>query len=220
MNPADALAEFAALIVQRDTATEFKERDRIAADYSAEVRRLWDMGHPRTKRAFDLYRAETWLGERLESVQEPFRVLAKAAAEAAETKRDAITERLIALAPHVELTPTPGAVGVYADSDRARFGTQGNPDGYAKGFAEVMAEEVRRAGVAPTVETTEYGYRVTVPLDHVRVEALKHRRGLGTRDILKMCWKNGINPRVLMPFPHGLEEKMGLDYFGNDVAPG
>jgi hypothetical protein len=31
--------------------------------------------------------------------------------------------------------------------------------------------------------------------------------------------KKGVNPRVYMPFlPHGIEQQLGLDYFGNDLV--
>ena len=39
------------------------------------------------------------------------------------------------------------------------------------------------------------------------------------KDQIKSCWKRGVNPRVYNPFlPAGLEEKLGLDYFGGEKA--
>ncbi len=59
---------------------------------------------------------------------------------------------------------------------------------------------------ADTTETgwTQLSYLPSVPL----------------RDWLAMCWKRGVNPRVYNPFlPWNLEEKLGVDHFGNLVDP-
>lgn len=34
-------------------------------------------------------------------------------------------------------------------------------------------------------------------------------------EVVRLCWKREVNPRVMYPFlPHGFEERHGLDYFG------
>ena len=49
-------------------------------------------------------------------------------------------------------------------------------------------------------------------------DLLKRRPGQSLREWLKSCWGKGVNPRVYNPFlPYGIEEKLGLDYFGNDT---
>jgi len=41
---------------------------------------------------------------------------------------------------------------------------------------------------------------------------------LPAREWVRMCWKNGANPRVYNPFiPADFEEKHDLDLFGNDL---
>lgn len=213
------LEEFTGLLAQRDASTEFAEREVIRAEYTAALKVAWDAGHTTTRRAFDATRAEKWLGEKLEEFQKPFRDRLTAAADKAKERRDQIQTWLVELAPRIDLTAAPDARSVYAVVDTGRFSTQTNPHHYAEGFAKVLAAEVATAGVTATIETGPHEYRVTVPLDSVRVEALKCRAGLGTKDFLKLCWKHGINPRVILPFPAGLEDKYGIDYFGNDVEP-
>lgn len=62
-------------------------------------------------------------------------------------------------------------------------------------------------------------WRVMVPTTEIGVAILKRKPGESLRDFVKACWKKGVNPRVYCPFlPVGYEEKMGLDFFGNEKA--
>lgn len=68
-----------------------------------------------------------------------------------------------------------------------------------------------------TMETADY--EVWVKTTELGAEVLRRKPGPGLRDWLKACWKRGVNPRVYDPFlPHGLEERLGLDYFGGETA--
>lgn len=56
--------------------------------------------------------------------------------------------------------------------------------------------------------------------DALDIEIGKRKPRLSLRDWMKACWRKGLNPRVLNPFlPHGLEERMGVGYQGQDVEP-
>jgi len=105
---------------------------------------------------------------------------------------------------------------------------------YAKQHAEQEAEQARRYSVPvevrdqydkfdPPVKTqyeTHYGvhnYEVWVRLDSVGIAVLRCKPTCSLRDEIKRLLKAGVCPRVYYPFlPVGIEEKMGLDYFGND----
>lgn len=51
------------------------------------------------------------------------------------------------------------------------------------------------------------------------IQLLNRKPTMSLREWLKACWKRGVNPRVLNPYlSHGLEEKLGIDYFGNDLV--
>ena len=70
------------------------------------------------------------------------------------------------------------------------------------------------------VLTPDYIIVEAAVADAFEVEVLKRLPGLTLREWLKRCMQFGANPRVYNPFlPHGLEAKLGLDYFGNDVKP-
>lgn len=126
-------------------------------------------------------------------------------------------------AKHLEVRPGEkrlqcGAVYIH------EFSTQGLGD---KMYAEKVAHirfrmPAERLGLQVEVEFDESNRRFDVYLfleDIYDAEIFKMRKeGLGLRDWIKACWGSGVNPRVMNPFlPHGLEEKLGVDYFGRDV---
>jgi hypothetical protein len=67
------------------------------------------------------------------------------------------------------------------------------------------------------IKTGIVSFHVTALVsDPIDVVIIKNKKEL-LRDWLKNCWKRGVNPRVYNPWlPVGLEDKMGLDYFGNE----
>jgi len=71
---------------------------------------------------------------------------------------------------------------------------------------------------SPKTNVTYYEMWVKAsPLD---IEILKRKPGLTMKEWIAACWRAGTNPRVYNPFlPHGLEEKLGVDYFGNIQEP-
>jgi hypothetical protein len=106
---------------------------------------------------------------------------------------------------------------------------------YAKGAAERLADafraqnipvEVREAKRAtnpggrgwrgeqlPSTESCEF--QVWAQCDHDKAQwALNQKTDFV--EVVRLCWKRGVNPRVYYPFlPVGFEEKNGLDFFGN-----
>jgi len=110
--------------------------------------------------------------------------------------------------------------------------TQGfGADHYGENEAKLYASERDRLGVqvrvrkvTEGVQSTDRwgcpsGYRYWVVEAYVAAEVdaeiLRHK-SLPLREWLAACWARQTNPRVLCPgLPHGLEEKLGVDYFGN-----
>lgn len=218
------LERFTALLEERKAAPEFTARAAIVDEYNAELRRLWDARTPKPKKAFAVNDAETWLGDRVKEIAAPYVERAKAAAEAAGKRRKLIAEELAELAPQIDLTPSEDVWSVYATSSPYTYGSQTSPGTYAAASAEIHRREAAQY-LPPELVRVERvkgddDIRVIVPLDAVRVEALKLLPGLGMRDFLKAAWSIGANPRVLIPgLPHGLEEKFGVDYQGRDLPP-
>lgn len=118
------------------------------------------------------------------------------------------------------------------------YGSQGyGARRYAEGAAEMRADGFRVAGYE--VRTTFVHPGTPMPANggpfpavdcrgHYLVEAdvkedldveIVHRRSPPTlREVVRMCWKRGVNPRVYNPFlPWDYEKQEGLDQFGNDL---
>ena len=95
---------------------------------------------------------------------------------------------------------------------------------YAEGHAKQAKMHVEFNGVQAEVVFEEGASRggssfkcMAYVESDVDIEILRIRKTLPLKDWMKACWKMGTNPRVYQPMlPVGLEEKMGIDYFGND----
>ena len=96
---------------------------------------------------------------------------------------------------------------------------------YARNAAEGRADHFRHYGVEVDVvyvpggpEVIE-GYMVVAKLDsQVDVAIINARPGATFREQIKIALKRGVNIRVLNPYlPYGIEAKLGLDAFGNDL---
>jgi len=146
----------------------------------------------------------------------------------AETKFEEELNRL-ALEESVPATPIMGQVTSYSAST---YNSQGwGANRYAEMGAESAADTARFHGLQAEVMIigTWKGhdgmamntYGVFVNTTEIGWEMVKLKPGPTLREWLKMCWKRGVNPRVYNPYlPAGLEDKLGIDYFGNDKVTG
>jgi hypothetical protein len=138
------------------------------------------------------------------------------------------------LAETAEVRPGPEwrTVKTFRSSD---YSTQPACVAYAAGNARVREIELLSAGV-PIRREEEHGvykgsehwptfserrwYKCAVQAqvaEDLDVEILR-RRTVPLREWVRLCWANGINPRVMSPFlPFGYEEKVGIDYQGRDL---
>lgn len=95
---------------------------------------------------------------------------------------------------------------------------------YAEGHAKQAKIHVESQGVRAEVVvegTSSRGGGVFKCMAYVKedvdLEIIRLRDTVTLREWIKACWKMGTNPRVYQPFlPVGLEEKLGIDYFGGD----
>lgn len=102
---------------------------------------------------------------------------------------------------------------------------------YARAKAEALADAARAVGIPAEVHLLEshyvpgYGcgtmegvYIVLADCDPIGWQIAQHRTPPPLREVVRLAWKRGVNPRVGMPFlPHGYEESVGLDFFGGEV---
>jgi len=111
----------------------------------------------------------------------------------------------------------------------ADYNSQGfGASGYAKGDAQNSLDHATFNNYKAEMrvnrhESDRWGvnhadFEVWVFTTEIGLEILRRKPTISLRDWLKTCWKRGVNPRVINPFlPSGLEEKLGIDFFGNDV---
>lgn len=105
---------------------------------------------------------------------------------------------------------------------------------YAKNDAESVADKFRVLGIPVDVEECEWSYNernwggrfntnyhktYTVVVGCSRDLAyMIIKRSVDLKELIRSYLKRGVNPRVYLPFlPDGIEEKLGLDAFGNDM---
>jgi len=136
---------------------------------------------------------------------------------------DKIAEALeVWITPELNLVHTVHA-STYASQG---FGCEKYTRQRAESYADTARFNNLTAEVRPVGErcSGSYGmsfqdYGVFVNTDSVGWELVQRKPSQTIKEWLKSCWKRGVNPRVYNPFlPYGLEEKMGLDYFGGEAV--
>lgn len=150
------------------------------------------------------------------------------------SERNWLDHRLNQLAQEAAARPGPGWL-TYQTVYGSSYATQGfGATSYARGRAKLHELEARLLGVEARVterprETVEalgrrrallpdflVEVKVAEPVD---VEILRRQPAADLRDMLKACWGMGLNPRVYLPgLPHGIEQRMGLDYQGREIG--
>lgn len=102
---------------------------------------------------------------------------------------------------------------------KSTWSTQGFGDvTYARNAAQQEVDRIEANGYTGTIRECPNGqFEILVnvgTLDDWTI--LKNKPGLPIREQIRLCWKRGVNPRVYNPWlPHGLEEKLGIDFQGN-----
>ena len=133
-----------------------------------------------------------------------------------------------------QIEPVPGdewnTVHTYDGSDHH---TQGmGADEYARGRAVLRSLKYAAFGIQtritrernPAPKNPPWYYSRTskfileAKCSKLDISIEEYRIDMNLRDWLKACLQQGLNPRVYHPLlPHGLEAKLGLDHFGNDL---
>ena len=102
---------------------------------------------------------------------------------------------------------------------------------YTRQSAENAAKVARNQGFKAEVRPVgqyfrdQYGityqdYGVFCDCSAMGWDLLRRKPAMSLREWIKDCWRRGTNPRVYDPFlPYGIEARLGLDEFGNDLTP-
>jgi len=100
------------------------------------------------------------------------------------------------------------------------YGSQGHAAGtYASAYARLRVEVCTFNGVPARMEPVpdQNAYAVLVHGDLLIAKLLRYAPEPSLRDLVRWCWKHGVNPRVYWFWlPAGYEDRVGLDYFGGD----
>ena len=221
-----SIEEFQAAYKQ---SLEMRERralkhDEIQAAYEKEMRTLWKLLFPRRKyAATELLRTDE--GRAIREIWEQLARETVVAEEAEKKKLETLLDELAGALP----VPTVPDMRLYRTIYSHTYSTQTRPAKYAQEAANIMVADVEARGCQACVRprelrrvgayaTPHQDFEVWVNVDEVGAEILRRKPGLDLREWVRMCWWRGVNPRVYSPFlPIGLEERWGLDYFGNDL---
>jgi hypothetical protein len=189
------------------------------------------------ERAIKLIHREKYpnASEFIAEIRAPFQTEADRVMNEHSARTKQIEAGLSELAPYAEVRP--GELRKFAWIYGNSYSTQGfGAQRYAQNAAELQADRCRHYGIEVEVRAVgerpkcsggpywsgacwspDYEVHAAVESD-VDVEILRRRPGPTLRESVRLCWKRGVNPRVFNPFlPHGYEERVGLDFFGNEV---
>lgn len=214
--------------------------------YELELERAWRGMFGARKFPHDATKCSTAMGQAYDTITQEWRGKVRAVTDRLEEVRDEANATMDSLAPYVTIRhvrdldqATNGQE--YYRSSIWTYSTQTAPSTYAEGDAKIrLAEALKkepglngwirrdctvvdedRHGAAPAIKAGKLnGFLVMLAVESkLDVEVLRHRpEGLSMKEWLMLSWRHNCNPRVFNPFvPYGLEEKLGLDYFGNEV---
>jgi len=217
---AEVLAALAAF-EQSSWAEIVAYRDR----YNEDLKVFWKPRFPRKK--FDLSKVAGHPD--FAAFHEPYKVEAEAMIDARNAEIGRFKTELRALAAVTDIPASPEMIRGYFVHG-SKHHTQGyGAMKYARGDALDFAAKAEHYGVKAEVRPvgepehscgcTYQDFETVVATNELGVEVLRYREEVPLKEWLAGCWKRGTNPRVYNPFlPHGLEEKLGVNFFGQIVA--
>lgn len=136
---------------------------------------------------------------------------------------DALRQRVTLLANETPVPYIPGASMILSVHFSRDHYTQTDPHKYASTWAELHRYAAEKAGAIAWIVSEPDGssghmkYTVKVATNALGLSVLRHRSGLPLRELVRLCWKCGAQPRVFFWWlPFGFEEQNGLDYFGGE----
>jgi hypothetical protein len=188
-------------------------------------------------RKFDKYKAQKLMPDFADLVK-PFKERASAVFKEYWDKKKVLEEALDKAAEPCEITPDMKIADKtqwikYHSVDEGAYRSQGfGAIKYAMQAAEGYVDELRANGVDGEVRERVHKwdshltgeplsmtyFEVYAGCTELACDIIRHKPSITLREWVRLCWKRQVNPRVYNPFlPHGYEEKVGLDYFGNDL---
>jgi hypothetical protein len=194
--------------------------------------RKWDEVYPGEKRVLLIGKIIGAIGGQavFDAHRAPIAAMAEASGAIVAALKKSYDDGLNALAEIASVVPGNDFI-LYDRCHASSYMSQGyGKERYAKGSVhlslsalaengfETKLEEKRETRESGFVSVEFFGYvKVANSID---VEILKRKPLQTLRNWLKAAHKFGVEPRVYNPFlPYDIEEKLGLDHFGNDKEP-
>jgi len=202
-----------------------EELDGIRSGHDEAARARYREIHPRRK--FDHSKAakEDFYAPMLEEWKAKF----SAKLDEREAFEKESKERLAVLAADTPFPPSAEMTMVASESGGS-YHTQGyGANKYARASLEALADKAAFHGLETEIRVLETGprdrygiahetYGLFAPTTEEGAALLAFKQEVPLRDLVRMSWKRGVNPRVYMPFlPHGYEASQEIDFFGNDL---
>lgn len=228
---------FSALLAEKDGLGAVYQEQVIPlqAELDAAIKAAYLATNP-PRKTRDLAKMRAALGnDRVSEITAPFRERADVLYKTGVSEREReIEDKLVALAPSLEIPRTPELELRYTIYS-STYSSQGSGmHKYGRQTAQQAAEAAIRHGLVAEVrginertvrgyyggDETYRDYGVFANTTEVGWQIVRRLPDQTMREYLADCWKKGINPRVLNPFlPHGLEERLGVSFFGELVEP-
>jgi hypothetical protein len=192
---------------------------------------------PRRRFGDDAQKALQAMGDDGGAIVGPFhaRLLTEATAFADLTEGLIGKLQVLAMATDIPVhdASPPDLLVMVAVSRASSWSSQGfGANKYAKAHAEADADIARALGLVAEVRPvgehkiggsyprTLIDYGTFANTTWTGWEVAVRKNAVPLRDWVSNCLKRHVNPRVYYPFlPHGYEEKVGLDFHGEDFSP-
>lgn len=213
--------------LKAETEQHDKERDDLTTAFNEEFKAECRKAGMKT---FDMQKARKRYPELYIAVLEPYQALSADRAKQHRERYATLKERLHTVAKWVPIRfvanvtdePPDAPWRLHYACRTTVFNSQTDAQGYAE--AACQARKWTVGYIEPKVlckvvwREDSCGLYVAVEEDlDVRVLQARAYEGVPLDEFVRRCWARAWNPRVLDPFlPHGLEEKIGLDYQGRN----
>lgn len=205
----ESLKAFQSLVFNGQYPKDGKRQHALFVRYAKECESAWAKVNPTKGK-----KPKTWMcDECIKPVTEHFSNMAKTMQERAVAAKRKHEDTMFFLAKEIQLWPGEEWTKAYTAS-ASTYSSQPGCQAYARGDAERKAIHYRTCGLEAEVR----GLEVWVKAEALEIQIAEHKPGVPLKEFVRLCWKMGNNPRVVMPMlPHGYEEQNGLDYFGNEL---
>lgn len=211
-----------------------QKREQLQQEYETDVLNSWKKKYPKSKAKFITLKKRQW--NFVDPIFKRWKEKAKISSKIYFDQTERIHKILDILAKDYPLVESKNVWRRIFSIDSGTYSTQGfGAEKYTRNHAEQDADRIRYTNLPVHIRTHVWEwersahdrwapnsityFEVWAPVEtEEQVDVLTRKPGPSLKEWIRLCWKRGVNPRVYNPFlPYGLEEKLGLDYFGNQT---